>query len=425
MLDPKILRTQPQLVAAALAKRHTSLDLPAYAELERQRLSMQQRVESLQAERNSLAREIGEKKSRGEDATEALARAGEVNTQLDAHESEFSGLRRAMLDFELLAPNLPDASVPDGADETANQVLRHWGEPRQFDFPPRDHLELGGERMDGETAAKLSGSRFTLLTGELARLQRALAQWMLDIQVEQHDYKEVYVPYLVNREVLVGSGQLPKFAEDLYHTTDPEMVLVPTAEVSLANLVRDSIVEADQLPMRLVAHTPCFRREAGSYGKDTRGMFRQHQFEKVELVQITSPNRSWEALEEMTAHAEAILKALKLPYRCVALCGGDLGFSAAKTYDLEVWLPGQNAYREISSISNCLDFQARRMLARWRNPDTRKAEYLHTLNGSGLAVGRCLIAVLENYQHEDGSVDIPEVLKPYMRGTTRLIAALR
>ena len=420
MLNPKILRTDPDLVQQGLAKRHATMDLARYADMEKKRFGLQQQVESLQAERNALAKAVGQAKAKGESADALLRESTSINKQLADKEAEFADLQQQMRAFELMVPNLPDASVPEGKDDSANAVLSHWGEPQEYNFVLRDHIELAGADLDSETASHLSGSRFTLLWGQLARLHRALGQWMIDTHIQNHGYTEVYLPYVVNSEILVGSGQLPKFADDLFQLAHEDKMLIPTSEVPLANLVRERIVNPEELPLRFVAQTPCFRREAGSYGKDMRGIFRQHQFEKVELVQVTSPNRSWEAHEAMTEHAEAVLQALQLPYRRTALCGGDLGFAAAKTYDLEVWLPSQNQYREISSVSNCLDFQARRMQARWRNPDSRKTEYLHTLNGSGVAVGRCVIAVLENHQREDGSVAIPEPLWPYMGGATSM-----
>ncbi|HHH46886.1 MAG TPA: serine--tRNA ligase [Thiotrichales bacterium] len=419
MLDPKLLRSDPQGVARALARRGFHLDVEAVEALEARRKALQTEAERLRAERNARSKAIGQAKRRGEDIEPLKAAVARLGERLRAVEAELDQVQAQFEELLLGLPNLPDASVPDGTDESANVELRRWGEPPQFDFQPRDHVDLGVPKgwLDFEAAAKLAGSRFVVMRQPVARLHRALIQFMLDVHTLEHGYQEVYVPYLVNAESLRGTGQLPKFEADLFRIEgDPAYYLIPTAEVPVTNLVRGEIVEDAHLPLRLVSHTPCFRSEAGSYGKDTRGMIRQHQFEKVELVQIVRPGESWAALETLTGHAETILQRLQLPYRVVALCAGDLGFSAAKTYDLEVWLPGQGRYREISSCSNFLDFQARRMHARWRNPATRKPEPLHTLNGSGLAVGRTLVAVLENYQQADGSVRVPEVLQSYMGG---------
>ncbi len=419
MLDPILLRTETQAVAEALATRGYELDIPAYEALELRRKDTQARLQELQAERNSKSKSIGLAKSRGEDIQPLLDEVSRLGTELDELEEAFRAIRDEQQAWQLGMPNLPAAEVPVGKDEADNREVTRWGEIPEFDFEPRDHVEIGARQglMDPESAAKLAGARFTVLRGPLARLHRALAQFMLDVQTGEHGYEEVYLPYLVNGDAMLGTGQLPKFGDDAFATTDePPRYLVPTAEVPMTNLVAGDIIDADLLPLKFTAQTPCFRREAGSHGKDTRGMIRQHQFEKVELVQITRPEDSMEALERLTGHAEAILKKLGLAYRKVMLCTGDMGFSARKTYDLEVWLPGQGAYREISSCSNCGDFQARRMQARWRNPETGKPELVHTLNGSGLAVGRTLIAVLENYQQQDGSVRVPDVLQPYLGG---------
>jgi len=423
MLDPQLLRTDPEAVAAALSPRGYRLDVEAYQALEAQRKDTQLRMQELQSQRNASAKAIGQAKARGEDIQpllEAVARLGE---ELDDLEAGFREIRDRQQAWLLEMPNLAAEGVPEGEDESANRELRRWGEPSDFDFEPRDHVELGQASglLDAESAAKLAGARFTVLRGPLARLHRALAQFMLDVQTGEHGYTEVYLPYLVNGQTMTGTGQLPKFAEEAFATTDdPPRYLVPTAEVPMTNLVAGEIIEADRLPLKFTAQTPCFRREAGSHGKDTRGMIRQHQFEKVELVQITRPEDSMVALDALTGHAESILQRLELPYRVVVLCTGDMGFAACRTHDIEVWLPGQGAYREISSCSNCGDFQARRMQARWRNPETGKPELVHTLNGSGLAVGRTLIAVMENHQERDGSIRIPEPLRRYMGGLERI-----
>jgi seryl-tRNA synthetase len=421
MLDPRLLRTDLENTALRLARRGVTLDLAALEAVEQRRKTIQTRTEALQHQRNLTAKAIGAAKAKGEDAAALLAEAARIAEELKGLEK---ALEAVQAEFEAIAlgiPNLPHSSVPDGRDERDNVELRRWGEPPRFNFPPRDHVDLGQALglMDFEAAAKLSGARFVVMHGALARLQRALIQFMLDLHTREHGYTETYVPYLVNAENLRGTGQLPKFEADLFAVkTDPPYYLIPTAEVPVTNLVRDTILEAERLPLKFVSHTPCFRSEAGSYGKDTRGMIRQHQFEKVELVQIVRPADSYRALEELTAHAEAVLQRLGLPYRVVALCAGDLGFAAAKTYDLEVWLPGQKRYREISSCSNFEDFQARRLRARWRNPATGKPELVHTLNGSGLAVGRTLVAIMENYQDEKGRIRIPEALRPYLDGQT-------
>jgi seryl-tRNA synthetase len=417
MLDPKTLRQDVDAVAANLARRGFKLDRTRYLALEAERIELQVRVEGLRQERNERSKAIGRAIAAGGDVEALKREVGELGAALATGEARLTVLGLELDEFLARIPNLLHASVPDGADADSNVEVRRWGEPPQFAVTPLDHVALG-ERlglMDFDAAAKLSGSRFVVLKGMLARLHRALAQLMLDVHTREHGYSETYVPYLVNDATLFGTGQLPKFAADLFALEgDPKLRLIPTAEVSLTNLVRDTIVEAEQLPMRLTAHTPCFRSEAGSYGQDTRGMIRQHQFDKVELVHISKPEESYRELEVLVGHAEAILRRLGLAYRVMALCGGDTGPSSAKTYDLEVWLPGQGKYREISSCSNCEAFQARRMQARWRNPETGKPESVHTLNGSGLAVGRTLVAVLENYQQPDGSVLIPEALRPYM-----------
>jgi seryl-tRNA synthetase len=423
MLDPRLLRSDLDNVARNLARRGVVLDRGQYLELESSRKTLQVEVEALRQERNERSKAIGQAKAAGEDIEPLKLKVGELATKLADSEARLQSVQADLDAIQAGLPNLLHDSVPDGADETCNAELRRWGEPPSFDFEPRDHVSLGENLglIDFERAAKLSGSRFVVLRGQAARLQRSLIQFMLDVHVNDHGYSEVYVPYLVNEESLFGTGQLPKFDADLFHVDgETGFRLIPTAEVPLTNLARDTIIEPDKLPLRLTAHTPCFRSEAGSYGKDTRGMIRQHQFEKVELVHIVRPEDSYEALEELLSHAEAILQRLGLAYRVVTLCGGDTGFAAAKTYDLEVWLPGQGRYREISSCSNCEAFQARRMHARWRNPENDKPEPVHTLNGSGVAAGRALIAVLENYQREDGSVAIPEVLQPYMDGAVTI-----
>jgi len=423
MLDPRLLRSDLENVARNLARRGVVLDRGQYLELETSRKALQVDVEALRKDRNERSKAIGQAKTAGEDIEPLKLKVGELATKLADSEARLQSVQAELDAIQAGLPNLLHDSVPDGADETCNAELRRWGEPPSFDFEPRDHVSLGENLglIDFERAAKLSGSRFVVLRGQVARLQRSLIQFMLDVHVNDHGYTEVYVPYLVNEESLFGTGQLPKFDADLFHVDgETGLRLIPTAEVPLTNLARDTIIEPDKLPLRLAAHTPCFRSEAGSYGKDTRGMIRQHQFEKVELVHIVRPEDSYEALEELLSHAEAILQRLGLAYRVVTLCAGDTGFAAAKTYDLEVWLPGQGRYREISSCSNCEAFQARRMHARWRNPDNNKPEPVHTLNGSGVAAGRALIAVLENYQREDGSVTIPEVLQPYMGGAVTI-----
>ena len=424
MLDPKALRQDFEAVAANLARRGFKLDRDRYLSLEAERKDLQVKVEGLRQARNERSKAIGKAKAAGGDVEALKREVGEIGDSLAAGEARLQVLAAELDAFLAGLPNMLHESVPPGADSEANVEVRRAGTPPTFDFTPLDHVALGEglELMDFDAAAKLSGARFVVLRGGLARLHRALIQLMLDVQTREHGYSETYVPYLVNDATLFGTGQLPKFAAELFAVEGAEtkLRLIPTAEVSLTNLVRDSIVEASALPMLLTAHTPCFRSEAGSYGQDTRGMIRQHQFEKVELVQIVKPAESYAALELLTRHATAILDRLALPYRVMALCGGDMGFGAAKTYDIEVWLPGQGKYREISSCSNCEAFQARRMQARWRNPETGKPELVHTLNGSGLAVGRTLIAVLENYQRSDGSIGIPEALQPYLGGERTL-----
>ncbi|WP_419536274.1 serine--tRNA ligase [Endozoicomonas sp.] len=424
MLDPKLVRSTPEAVAEQLLKKHYKLDVERLVSLEERRKSLQVKTEQLQSERKSGSKEFGKIKAQGGDVSALKERMDQVNAELRENEQALSELQDELNNLLLEVPNLPDSSVPEGKDENDNVLVRTWGEPRKFEFEVKDHVDLGETLgLDFEAAANISGSRFAMLRGKIARLHRALAQFMLDVQTTEHGYEEIITPLLVHDKALYGTGQLPKFGEDLFKTAcdddtgadQKQFFLIPTAEVTLTNLVREQIVEADQLPIRLTAHTSCFRSEAGSYGRDTRGLIRQHQFEKVEMVQIVHPEKSFDALEEMTGHAEAILQKLGLPYRVVALCGGDMGFGAAKTYDLEVWLPAQDQYREISSVSNCVDFQARRMMARFRN-ESGKPELVHTLNGSGLAVGRTLVAVLENYQDEEGRIHVPEALQPYMGG---------
>jgi seryl-tRNA synthetase len=423
VLDAKLLRTDPEAVAQNLARRGFRLDVAALRALDERRRTAQVESDRLRAERNANAKAVGQAKGRGEDIAPLVARGEALAADVARIDAELTAVQGEVDTLLLGVPNLLHASVPEGRDETANVEVRRVGTPRAFDFEPKDHVALGAARggLDFEAAWRVAGARFTVMHGALARLHRALAQFMLDLHVREHGYTEVYVPYLVPRATLTGTGQLPKFEADLFAVRhDPEFFLIPTAEVPVTNLVRDQIVAPEALPLRYVAHTPCFRSEAGSYGKDTRGMIRQHQFDKVELVQIVRPADSYAALESLTGHAEAVLSRLGLPYRVVALCAGDIGFASAKTYDLEVWLPGQGAYREISSCSNCEAFQARRMQARWRNPETGKPEPLHTLNGSGVAVGRALVAVLENYQNVDGSIMVPEALRPYMAGVERI-----
>ena len=424
MLDPALLRSQLDVVAERLATRGYVLDKAAIEAIEAQRKSVQTETQELQNLRNTRSKAIGIAKGKGEDASALMTEVAGIGDKLKANEHRLAEIQDRLADIALGIPNLPDESVPVGNDETQNVEQHRWGTPRTFDFAVKDHVELGAHKswLDSETASKLSGARFTLLRGELARLHRALAQFMLDLHIGEHGYLECNVPLLVNAEAMQGTGQLPKFEEDLFSTQvgETKRYLIPTAEVSLTNIVRDSIVEADTLPMRMTAHSPCFRAEAGSHGRDTRGMIRQHQFEKVELVSIARPSESHDEHERMTRCAEVVLEKLGLPYRRVLLCTGDMGFSAAKTYDLEVWLPSQDTYREISSCSNCTDFQSRRMHARWRNPETGKPELVHTLNGSGVAVGRALLALMENYQNADGSIGVPQVLRSYMGGADRI-----
>lgn len=429
MLDPKYLRADIIEAAERLAARGFTLDVARINGLEEQRKTLQTRTQELQAERNARSKAIGDAKRRGEDVAPLMAQVGELGSELDDCKRKQDEVLAELEALALAIPNLPHDSVPAGKDESDNVEVRRWGSPRQFEFDPKDHVALGEgvKGIDFATATKISGSRFVVMQGQIARMHRALAQFMLDLHTQQHGYTECYVPYLVNADSLQGTGQLPKFYNDLFHTAitgegDEEgkvkkFSLIPTAEVPLTNIVRDTITEEKDLPLKLTAHSPCFRSEAGSYGRDTRGLIRMHQFDKVEMVQLVSPQTSWDALEEMVGHAEKVLQLLGLPYRVITLCTGDMGFSAAKTYDLEVWLPAQNTYREISSCSNCADFQARRMQARVRGADS-KPTLLHTLNGSGLAVGRTLVAVLENYQQADGRIEVPEVLRSYMGGLT-------
>jgi seryl-tRNA synthetase len=422
MLDPKLLRADPEKIASQLARRGYAFDLPRFQELESQRKQLQTETEKLQAERNAGSKLIGIAKAKGGDASPILADMDRIKGALATNEQALGALQADFDDFLARVPNLPHASVPDGKDENDNVEVRRWGTPRAAEGA-KDHADLGEALglMDFAAAAKVTGARFTVLRGGLARLHRALIQLMIDTHTLEHGYQEMYVPYIVNATSLRGTGQLPKFAEDLFRLEGEQgWHLIPTAEVPLTNLLRDEIVEPENLPKKWVCHTPCFRSEAGSAGKDTKGMIRQHQFEKVELVWATLPEKSAEAHEELVSHAEAILKKLDLSYRTVALCAGDMGFGAAKTYDIEVWLPSQNRYREISSCSNCEDFQARRMLARYRNPQSKKPELLHTLNGSGLAVGRTLVAIIENYQNADGSIAVPAALRSYVGGVEKI-----
>ncbi|AFJ47608.1 serine--tRNA ligase [Shimwellia blattae] len=425
MLDPNLLRNEPDAVAEKLARRGFKLDVDKLRALEERRKVLQVNTENLQAERNARSKSIGQAKARGEDIEPLRLEVNTLGEALDAAKAELETLLEEIRAIALAIPNTPDDSVPDGKDENDNVEISRWGTPRQFDFEVRDHVTLGEmiNGLDFAAAVKLTGSRFVVMKGQIARLHRALSQFMLDLHTEQHGYSEAYVPYLVNHDTLYGTGQLPKFAGDLFHTKPLEeeadsssYALIPTAEVPLTNLVRDEILDDDALPLKMTAHTPCFRSEAGSYGRDTRGLIRMHQFDKVEMVQIVRPETSMEALEELTGHAEKVLQLLNLPYRKVLLCTGDMGFGSCKTYDLEVWVPAQNTYREISSCSNMWDFQARRMQARCRSKTEKKPRLVHTLNGSGLAVGRTLVAVMENYQQADGRIEIPQVLRPYMNG---------
>ncbi|MGH1536966.1 MAG: serine--tRNA ligase [Gammaproteobacteria bacterium] len=427
MLDPKLLRTEFDEVAKHLSRRGLILDKKRFSDLEEQRKALQVQTEELQGQRNKNSKLIGQAKSKGEDVSEIVASMEQINQDLKTNEAKLEVVLGELQTWMYELPNLPDASVPDGNSEKDNQEVRKWGDIPNFDFEVKDHVDLGESLggLDFETAAKITGSRFVTMQGGIAKLHRALIQFMIDMHTSEHGYEEIYVPYIVNAQSLTGTGQLPKFEEDLFklhHEND--YYLIPTAEVPVTNIWRDRIAKEEQLPIKYVCHTPCFRSEAGSYGKDTRGMIRQHQFEKVEMVQLVKPDASWRMLEELVSHAEKILQKLNLAYRVVTLCTGDLGFSSAKTYDIEVWLPAQNTYREISSCSNFQDFQARRLKARWKNPATKKPEHVHTLNGSGLAIGRTLVAVLENYQDKDGNITIPDVLKPYMHGMDKLTKQL-
>lgn len=426
MLDPRCYRQDLEATEAALARRGYTLDRARLTELESRRKALQVEVEGLRNTRNAISKQVGQAKARGEAVEPILAQVADLGSLLEAGEASLRVLQAELDALLLEIPNLPHPEVPDGRSEADNQKIRRWGSPRTFAFTPKDHVELGapGERLDFAAASTITGARFVVLRGTYARLQRALAQFMLDLHTTRHGYEEVYVPYLVNAQSLLGTGQLPKFEQDLFRLAgDAPWYLIPTAEVPVTNLARDAIFEADRLPLRLVAHTPCFRSEAGAYGRDVRGMIRQHQFEKVELVQFARPDQSEAQLEELTSHAEAVLQALELPYRVMALCAGDMGFAAARTYDLEVWLPSQGQYREISSCSLFQSFQARRLQARYRDPETGKPEWLHTLNGSGLAVGRTLVALLENHQQADGGIAIPPALRPYLGGLERIAPA--
>ncbi|MBD1226549.1 serine--tRNA ligase [Xenorhabdus griffiniae] len=424
MLDPNILRNELDAVAEKLARRGYTLDVEMLRKLEERRKVLQVETETLQAERNSRSKAIGAAKARGEDIEPLRQEVNQLGEKLDSAKAELDTLQAEIRSIALSMPNIPDDSSPDGKDDSDNLEVSRWGEPRQYDFEIKDHVSLGELTggLDFAAAVKLTGSRFVVMKGQIARLHRAITQFMLDLHTEQHGYLETYVPYLVNHDSLYGTGQLPKFGEDLFHTKPLEeesgshYALIPTAEVPVTNLVRDEILDESVLPLKMTAHTPCFRSEAGSYGRDTRGLIRMHQFDKVELVQVVHPEKSMEALEELTGHAEKVLQLLNIPYRKMLLCTGDMGASARKTYDLEVWLPAQNTYREISSCSNMWDFQARRMQARFRGKDDKKTQLVHTLNGSGLAVGRTLVAVMENYQQADGRIEIPEALRPYMNG---------
>lgn len=425
MLDAKQLRTDLADIATQLEKRGYTLDTESLTALEEQRKTIQVKTQELQNERNSRSKSIGQAKARGEDIAPLLATVSQLGNDLDAAKAEQDQVLSKINDIASAIPNLLDESVPVGKDEDDNVEIKRWGTPREFDFEVKDHVDLGfgvDKGLDFESGAKLAGTRFAVMRGQIAKLHRALAQFMLDIHTEQHGYQEMYVPYLVNANSLYGTGQLPKFGEDLFHTdlSGKKFSLIPTSEVPLTNMYRDEIVDENELPIKMTAHTPCFRSEAGSGGRDIRGLIRQHQFDKVEMVQLVKPEDSFSALDELTSHAEAVLEKLELPYRTMLLCSGDVGFSATKTFDLEVWLPAQNTFREISSCSNMGAFQARRMQARFRNSETNKPELLHTLNGSGLAVGRTLVAILENYQQADGSIDIPTALQPYMNGLTNI-----
>ena len=425
MLDPKLIRTELEAVAERLTVRNFSLDQAELSSLEGRRKDVQQRAESLQGQVRTVSKSIGQAKGKGEDASALMSEVASIKEEQKALESELETIQQQLSDILLGIPNLTDESVPRGTDESDNVEVRRVGEPRQFNFEVKDHVDIGQKngQLDFEVAAKITGSRFVVMRHEIARLHRALVQFMLDMHTEQHGYTELNVPFIVNADTLRGTGQLPKFEEDLFYLGEAlDYYLIPTSEVPVTNTVRGEILSSDALPLKYTCHSPCFRSEAGSYGRDTRGLIRQHQFEKVEMVQIVRPEDSFAALEAMTGHAENILKALELPYRVVTLCGGDIGFAAAKTYDIEVWLPAQDAYREISSCSNCTDFQARRMQARFRREEGAKPELVHTLNGSGLAVGRTLVAILENHQQADGSVTVPEALRPYMNHKMEILA---
>jgi len=423
MLDPKLVRNQTEEIARRLAIKNFVFDVAAFEKLEERRRALQVSTETLQGEQNKKSKSIGKAKAAGEDIQPLRDEVESLKSRKSEAEEELRILQAELNAFLAGIPNLPDEGVTTGNSEADNVEVRTWGTPKTFDFEPKDHVALGDALggLDFETATRIAHSRFAVMRGQVARLHRALAQFMLNLHTDEHGYSETHVPYLVNADALYGTGQLPKFEEDLFKMQGEQpLYLIPTAEVPVTNLVSDTILDAAELPLKMVCHTPCFRSEAGSYGRDTRGMIRQHQFDKVELVQVVRPEDSHAALEALTGHAEKVLQLLELPYRLVALCGGDMGFSAAKTYDIEVWLPGQSKFREISSCSNARDFQARRMSARWRNPETGKPEPVHTLNGSGLAVGRALVAVMENYQQSDGSILVPEVLKPYMGGVERI-----
>ncbi|WP_099075010.1 serine--tRNA ligase [Proteus alimentorum] len=424
MLDPNLLRNELDAVAEKLARRGFTLNVEKIRQQEERRKVLQVETESLQAERNSRSKSIGAAKARGEDIEPLRQEVNLLGEKLEAAKAELEVLQAEIRDYVLTIPNMPDDAVPNGKDDSENVEVSRWGTPKTYDFELKDHVTLGEltDGLDFASAVKITGSRFVVMKGQIARLHRAIAQFMLDLHTEEHGYQEMYVPYLVNHATLYGTGQLPKFSEDLFHTkpleeeAESQYALIPTAEVPVTNMVRDVILEEDDLPLKMTAHTPCFRSEAGSYGRDTRGLIRMHQFDKVELVQIAHPEKSMEALEELTGHAEKVLQLLNLPYRKVVLCTGDMGFGSRKTYDLEVWVPAQNTYREISSCSNMWDFQARRMQARFRSKGDKKIQLVHTLNGSGLAVGRTLVAIMENYQMADGRIEIPEVLRPYMKG---------
>ena len=427
MLDPKFLRNELEVTAERLATRGFILDVDRLGKLEEKRKSLQVSTEELQASRNAISKSIGQAKAKGEDVAPIMAKVGTLGAELDAKKVELAALLEELNAIAMSVPNLPDESAPIGADESENVEIRRWGTPKEFNFEVKDHVELGETLggLDFKNAVKLTGSRFIIMKGQIARMHRALAQFMLDLHTTEHGYTEAYVPLLVNEDSLLGTGQLPKFGEDLFHTKPATeegqgLSLIPTAEVPLTNIARDSIIDEDDLPVMMTAHTPCFRSEAGSYGRDTRGLIRQHQFDKVELVQLVKPEDSMQALEALTGHAETVLQKLGLPYRTVVLCTGDMGFGAAKTFDIEVWLPAQDTFREISSCSNMQDFQSRRMQARFKAKSAKKPSLLHTLNGSGLAVGRTLVAVLENYQNEDGSITVPEALRGYMGGLAKI-----